>query len=104
MDSVIECNTSDMVLRLVAQRLGVAIVPDSLPATEVEALGLKRIPLLGGKVRRRVVAITKAGRSASPAFPMVLSLLADFSPPGQEPAGERFEARQRDDDASMPRR
>ena len=61
LDADTECNASDLVLRLDALGLGIAFIPDSVPQSEVEACGLRRVSFLGGSVTRRVVAIWEDG-------------------------------------------
>ena len=75
LEGVVECNISDMALRLVVAGLGIAFVPDSMPASAVEDCGLRRIVFLDGRIRRWVVAITHRDRAASPVQSALLAEL-----------------------------
>lgn len=76
----VECNTSDMVLRLARQGMGVALLPEPMPRDMVEECGMERLPLLGGRIKRRVVAITRTARTKSTLVDAALEALR--LPPG----------------------
>lgn len=62
---VAECSTADLVLRLASLGVGVGVLPELMPREMVEGCGLRRLSLLGGKISRRVVAITRTGEDKS---------------------------------------
>lgn len=74
----VECNTSDMVLRLANLGVGVGLLPDAMPHEMVEACGMQRYTLLNGRVRRGVVAITRLCQARSPAVEAALRILAQL--------------------------
>lgn len=66
LDPVAECSTADLVLRLASLGVGVGVLPELMPREMVEGCGLRRLSLLGGKISRRVVAITRIDDDKSP--------------------------------------
>lgn len=55
----VECNSVTLSLDLAARGLGIAVLPHDLPAAMVANRGLERVEILGGALRRPVVAICR---------------------------------------------
>jgi LysR family nitrogen assimilation transcriptional regulator len=55
----VECNSVTLSLDLAARGLGIALLPRHLPDAMVASRGLERVEILGGSLRRPVVAITR---------------------------------------------
>jgi LysR family nitrogen assimilation transcriptional regulator len=55
----VECNSVTLSLDLAARGLGIAVLPHDLPAVMVANRGLERVEILGGTLRRPVVAICR---------------------------------------------
>lgn len=63
---VAEVDTMDTMLRLVACRLGVCVLPDRIPESETRDLHLCRHAIANPDLRRRVVCISRQNAPPSP--------------------------------------
>ncbi len=71
---IAEVDTVDAMLKLVKSRLGCCVLPDRLPHDLVEEPGLSRIIISTPDLRRRVVAVTKKNKPASPLLTLLLDI------------------------------
>lgn len=62
-----------LVVAMVAQGLGVALVPDNAPPGD----GVRRLPITVTPIRRRTWGVTRPGRERWPATALLLDLLAE---------------------------
>jgi DNA-binding transcriptional LysR family regulator len=62
LEFVAEAETVDAMLRLVASRVGACILPSRMPDDIISDCRLKKIRILKPSMRRRVVAVVRAGR------------------------------------------
>ncbi|SAK69757.1 DNA-binding transcriptional regulator CynR [Caballeronia pedi] len=69
----IECDSLELSLRLVSMTDGVTVLPSTLPRDMVEDRGLRR-RLLPSMPARRLVALSRSGHRASPAFDAALEI------------------------------
>jgi len=69
---VAEAETVDAMLRIVSSGLGCCILPSRIPDKLLSDNGLRKLSIVNPVLRRRVVAITRAGK---PFLPLVAELL-----------------------------
>ncbi|MCG5073340.1 LysR family transcriptional regulator [Paraburkholderia tagetis] len=69
----IECDSLELSLRLVSMTDGVTVLPSTLPRDMIEDRGLRR-RLLPSMPARRLVALSRSGHRASPAFDAALEI------------------------------
>lgn len=75
---VAEVDTVDAMLRLVACKLGVCVLPDRIPESEVRELHLTRKTIANSNLRRRVVCIVKDDAPLSPICRALVGMAKEF--------------------------
>ncbi|WP_319244002.1 LysR family transcriptional regulator [uncultured Propionivibrio sp.] len=75
---VAEVETVDTMLRLVACKLGVCILPDRIPDSEIQQLHLTRVALDSLGLRRHVVCITRANSTLTPVTSALVRIAQSF--------------------------
>ena len=80
-DFAAEAETIDAMLRLVSSGVGDCILPARIPDKLLDDYGLRKLPVTRPLLRRRVVAVTQAGKPRTP-------LLKEFLSRVEQLAGE----------------
>ena len=80
-DFAAEAETIDAMLRLVSSGVGDCILPARIPDKLLDDYGLRKLPVTRPPLRRRVVAVTQAGKPRTP-------LLKEFLSRVEQLAGE----------------
>jgi LysR family transcriptional regulator, nitrogen assimilation regulatory protein len=76
---LIECNSLDLTLDIVAGGRGVTLLPQALPDAPIAARGLVRVPINGAQLQRRVVVVRHAATALHEHLALALRALQDVA-------------------------